>query len=204
MSSQLSSCTKPTWLASMKHGSHIMLQRFVRSMVSTRAAAVRDRAGAMVVQLLVVVRPDVAPGEDVFQVLEHRRVDRHHVFEVPVQRALLDHHDLAVSLDDVGLDLADLLGEQDLDTSCAPSRIDWRLRARRSDRANRFRAASRVSASVFCQRLQKGLVGPARREGRVLANAVGGRNTCQRPLAATAITFSTCLIGACIGNRLLG
>ena len=35
MSSQLSSCTNPTWLASMKHGSHIMLQRFVRSMVST-------------------------------------------------------------------------------------------------------------------------------------------------------------------------
>src|SRR5215216_5986853 len=34
-SSNESSWTKPTWLASMKHGSHIMLQRFVRSMVST-------------------------------------------------------------------------------------------------------------------------------------------------------------------------
>jgi len=32
---QLSSWTKPTWLASMKQGSHIMLQRLVRSMVST-------------------------------------------------------------------------------------------------------------------------------------------------------------------------
>ena len=30
-----SSWTKPTWFASMKHGSHIMLQRFVRSTVST-------------------------------------------------------------------------------------------------------------------------------------------------------------------------
>ena len=35
MSSQLSSWTNPTWFASMKHGSHIMLQRFVRSIVST-------------------------------------------------------------------------------------------------------------------------------------------------------------------------
>ena len=35
ISSQLNSWTKPTWLASMKHGSHIMLQRFVRSTVST-------------------------------------------------------------------------------------------------------------------------------------------------------------------------
>ena len=35
MSSQVNSWTKPTWLASMKHGSHIMLQRLVRSMVST-------------------------------------------------------------------------------------------------------------------------------------------------------------------------
>src|SRR5215467_14893776 len=35
MSSQLSSCTKPTWLASIKHGSHIILQRLVRSIVST-------------------------------------------------------------------------------------------------------------------------------------------------------------------------
>jgi hypothetical protein len=35
MSSQVSSWTKPTWLASMKQGSHIMLQRLVRSMVST-------------------------------------------------------------------------------------------------------------------------------------------------------------------------
>src|SRR5438552_12950782 len=35
MSSQVGSCTKPIWLASMKQGSHIMLQRLVRSTVST-------------------------------------------------------------------------------------------------------------------------------------------------------------------------
>ena len=35
MSSQSSSWTNPTWFASMKHGSHIMLHRLVRSIVST-------------------------------------------------------------------------------------------------------------------------------------------------------------------------
>jgi len=35
MSSHVSSWTNPTWFASMKHGSHIMLQRLVRSIVST-------------------------------------------------------------------------------------------------------------------------------------------------------------------------
>ena len=40
-------------------------------------------------------------------------VDRHHVFEVAVDGAVLHHQDLAVALDDLGLDLADLLVEQD-------------------------------------------------------------------------------------------
>src|SRR5207248_3900602 len=35
ISSQVSSCTNPTWFASIKHGSHIILQRLVRSMVRT-------------------------------------------------------------------------------------------------------------------------------------------------------------------------
>ncbi len=47
----------------MKHGSHIMLQRLVRSTVSTDAAAVQHGGGAVVVQLLVVVGADVAARE---------------------------------------------------------------------------------------------------------------------------------------------
>ena len=76
ISSHVSSCTKPTWFASMKQGSHIMLQRLVRSMVSTDAAAVLYRAGAVIVQLFVIVRTDVAAGEDIFQVLEELSVNR--------------------------------------------------------------------------------------------------------------------------------
>jgi len=50
ISSHVNSWTKPTWLASMKQGSHIMLQRLVRSMVSTeprlRGSRLRCRGGA--------------------------------------------------------------------------------------------------------------------------------------------------------------
>jgi len=61
------------------------------------------------------LRPDVAPREDLFQVLEKRRVDRHHVLEVAVNRAVLDHQDLAVALDHLGLDFARPLVHQDAD-----------------------------------------------------------------------------------------
>ena len=46
-----------------------------------RSAAMLDGAGAVIVQLLVVVRPNVAARENVFQVLEERQVDGHDVFE---------------------------------------------------------------------------------------------------------------------------
>jgi hypothetical protein len=84
----------------MKHGSHIMLQRLVRSIGQDRAAAVLDGAGAVIVELLVVVGADVAARIRVFEVLEERRVHGHHVFEVAVDRAVLDHQDLAVALED--------------------------------------------------------------------------------------------------------
>ena len=74
-----------------------------------RTAAVGDGAGAVLVQVLIVVGADVAAREDLFQVLEERGVDGHHVFEVAVNRAVLHHQDLAVALDDLGLDLAGLV-----------------------------------------------------------------------------------------------
>jgi hypothetical protein len=112
MSSQVSSCTKPTWLASMKHGSHIMLQRLVRSMVSTEPRP-WVMVLAVIVQPGIVVGADVAAGEALFQVLEEGGVDGHHVLEVAVNGAILDHQDLAVALDDLGFDLAHLFVHQD-------------------------------------------------------------------------------------------
>ena len=114
ISSQVSSWTKPTWLASMKQGSHIMLQRLVRSMVSTEP---RPWVTVEVPWLCSfssrAVGADVAAGEALFKVLEEGRVDGHDVFKVAVLGAVLDHEDFAVALDDLGLDFAHFLVEQD-------------------------------------------------------------------------------------------
>src|SRR5665213_3842265 len=79
----------------------------------------RDGARTMVVQLFIVVRADVAAGEHVFEVLAEGGIDRHEVFELTVDGALLHHHDLAVLLDDPGLDLAQLVVLEDLDWQLA-------------------------------------------------------------------------------------
>ena len=63
-------------------------------------------------QMLIVVRHDVAPGKDVFEMLRELGVDRHHVFEMAVLGAILQHQDAAVALNDLRLDLADLLIHQ--------------------------------------------------------------------------------------------
>jgi hypothetical protein len=63
-------------------------------------------------QVFVVVSCDVAPRKHIFQMLREFGVNRHHVFEVPVLGAILHHQDLAVALDDLGLDLPDFLVHQ--------------------------------------------------------------------------------------------
>ncbi len=69
----------------------------------------RDRAGAVLVEFLVVMRPNVATGKNLFEMLEERRIHRHDVLKVAMLRAILNHQDFAVPLDDVRLDLADFL-----------------------------------------------------------------------------------------------
>ena len=136
-----------------------------------RSAAVLDGAGAVVVQLFVVVRADVAAGENLFQVLEERRIDRHHVFEVAVLGAILHHQDLAVALDDLRLDLADLLVQQDLDAAaCRPESAGGSRDAVRAQRIGLARPAERRLLLFLA--LEQRLVGPFRGEGRVLVDLV--------------------------------
>ena len=70
-------------------------------------------------QLLVVVGLDIAAGENFFEVLREFRVNRHQVFEVTVLHAVLDHPDLAVAFDDLGLDLADFFVHQNVNRQMA-------------------------------------------------------------------------------------
>ena len=148
-----------------------MLQRLVRSTVSTRAAAVGDGAGAVLVQLVIVVRADVAAGEDVFQVLEEGGVDGHHVFEVAVNRAILHHQDLAVALDDLRLDLAGLVGVEDFERRLAVQNLLADLRhATGAERIGLTGPAER-RLGLF-PALEQRLVGPLRDEARVLADLI--------------------------------
>ena len=138
-----------------------------------RAAAVEHRRRAVVVQLLVVVRADVAAGERLLEVLEERRVHRHHVLEVAVDGAVLHHQDLAVALEDRRLDLADLLVQQDADVLLAVENVLPRLAG--ADRAERVGLArpAELRLGLLAGLLQR-LVGPAGRERRVLLDLVGG------------------------------
>ncbi len=77
-----------------------------------RAPPVTDGAGAVIVQLAVVVRRDVPPGEILLNPGEELRINGHDVFEAAMERTVLDHPHLPVPLDNLGLDLPHLLGEQ--------------------------------------------------------------------------------------------
>ena len=79
-----------------------------------RAAAMLDGRGPVIVQLVVVMRADVTPGEDFFEMAEELSIHGHYVFEMAMFRTILHHQDLAVALDNLRLDLADLLVQQDL------------------------------------------------------------------------------------------
>ena len=126
-----------------------------------RAAAILHRRRAVVVQLFIVVGRNVAAGKDVFQVLREIGVDRHHVFEVAVLRAILHHQDLAVALDDGGLDLADLFVHQNFVRQFAVEDLlpDFRdtLRAQRISRPRPAERRLRLFVG-----LQQRLVGPFR------------------------------------------
>ena len=136
-----------------------------------RAATVRDGGCAVVVELFVIVGADVAAREDLLQVLHHRRVDGHEVFEVAVDGAVLDHEDLAVAFDDLRLDLADLLVEQDLVGELAVDDLltDFRDAARAEGVGGARPTEGRLLLLVA---LQQGLVTPLGGEGSVWADAV--------------------------------
>jgi hypothetical protein len=136
-----------------------------------RAAAVLDGRRAVVVQLLVVVRAHVGARERFFEVLEEGRVHRHDVFEVAVQRAILDHQDLAVALDDLGFDFADLFGEQDRVVALAVE--DFLAGFTHADRTERIGLARPAERRLhFLPRLLQWPIRPLRDKARVRLDAV--------------------------------
>src|SRR5688572_1155062 len=101
----------------MKHGSHIMLQRLVRSMVRTapRPCWMDDvpwscRPGA--------TARKSRPGKEILDAVKKRGVDGQSVGEGAVHGAGLLDHNRAIALDDVRADFPVMPGDQLLDGLC--------------------------------------------------------------------------------------
>ncbi len=158
-----------------------MLQRFVRSTVKHRSAAVFDRRSAVIVKLFVIVRFDVAAREQRFHVLQKLRVDRHHVFEMAVRRTILDHPNLPVTLDDLRLDLADILINKRSHLAVAAE--DLLTRFDNTIWAQTVRLPRKPKRRLrFLPRLQKRLVRPFRRKRRIWLKLIHRLNSIERAL----------------------
>ena len=131
-----------------------------------RAAAIANGRRAVLVQVFVVVRGNIAAGELLFNPVEELGVDGHHVFVVAVQRAILDHPDLTVALDDLRLNLADLLVHQVAPIFFAgDDRFARFFHASGAERIGLAREAKR-RLGLF-PGLQQRLIRPLRRNGRI-------------------------------------
>ena len=171
ISSQVSSWTKPTWLASMKQGSHIMLQRLVRSTVSTAPRPYFTVEEPWWCRCSSLWARMSRPGKTSSRCLREFGVDRHQVFEVAVLGAVLDHPDLAVALDDLGLDLADFFVHQNVNGQMAVENLLANFgHALRAERVGRARPAQR-RLRLF-PGLEQRLIGPLRGRRRIGSNAV--------------------------------
>ena len=176
-----------------------MLQRLVKIDGQHRSAAVLDRARAVVVKLFVVVRADVAAREAVFQVLEEGGVDRHHVFEMAVLRAILHHQDLAVALDDLRFDFADFFIQKDFVRQLAVDDLlpDLRNALGQSESVSRGQPSGGL---VFSQDFSSGLSDHFGVNDGFWLMLLALSKTCQAALAAYVRAFSAYLIGLCIGD----
>src|SRR5271166_2505197 len=136
-----------------------------------RSATVQHGAAAVMMELLVIVGPNVAAGEDLFEMLEEGGVDGHHVFEVAVLGAVLHHEDFAVALDDLGFDFAGLLVHEDFDGQLAVDDLlaDFR-HALGAERVGGARPSERRLR--FLIGLQQRLIGPLGRKRRIGIDAV--------------------------------
>src|SRR5215510_3194149 len=120
--------------------------------------------------------------------LEELRIVRHDVFEVAVLLAVLDHEYLAVALDNLSLDLADLFVQQDFVLQFPVDDLLTNLGdALRTQRICGARPAQwRFSLLV---RLQKRFLSPLGRERRSLLYAVHPLKDCPGPPSSVSQTL---------------
>jgi antitoxin component of RelBE/YafQ-DinJ toxin-antitoxin module len=130
-----------------------------------------DRTRPVIVKLLVRVSANVASREDLFEVLEELGIDGHDIFEMTMHRAILDHQNLPVSLDDLRLEFAYALIAENLDRQLAIQNLLAYLgHAAWAERVGCPRP-SEGRLGLFV-RLEQWLVGPFRGERRIRPDAI--------------------------------
>ena len=157
----------------------------------------RDGAGAVIMQLFVVVSADIATRENVFQVLGECRIDRHQIFELTVDRAFLNHQDFAIALDDFGFDFANGFVQKDFVIDFAINNFLADFRNAPGTKGICFTRPAEWWLGLFVA-LQERFIGPLRSEGRLLIDAVDPVKICQAALALTVTAFSKYLTGLCM------
>ena len=141
-----------------------------------RTAAMLDRARSMVVKAFIVVSPNVAAGEVLLNPGQELGINRHHIFVTAVDRAVLHHPHLAITLDDAGFDLAHLLRNQRLPVVL--SAYDLLTRFLHTTGTERVRLTGKSQRRLgFLPGLEKRLIGPFGSERRIRAIPIDKLNT---------------------------
>src|SRR5688572_23305652 len=199
MSSHESTGTKPTWLASMKHGSHIMLQRFVRSIVSTAPRPYLMVEEPWLCSFSSLCDRMSLPGKASSRCLKNAVSMAITSSKWPwigqsFTIRILPSRSRMVALISPTFSFRRML------TSCLPSRIDWRASRTQVGHSESVSRGQPRGGFTFSFDLRSGLsdqfgVNPGL--GLIWLNV---SNTVQAPRAAMVRPFSTYLIGLCIDS----
>src|SRR3954469_18083817 len=197
MSSQVSSWTNPTWFASMKHGSHIMLQRFVRSTVSTDPRPYLTVLLPWLCSVSSLWASMSRPGNTSSRCLNIVGSTDITSSKWPCSGQSLTIRIFPSRSRIVAL-ISPTFSVSSTDTSCFPSRIDCRASRTQVGQSESVSRGQPRGGCVFCHDLSSGFSDQRGVKDGFWRTEFAAEKTCHRPLAVTASPFSTYLMGACI------
>ena len=181
----------------MKHGSHIMLQRFVRSTVSTEPRPYFTVLLPWLCSVSSLCASMSRPGNDSSRCLNIAGSIDITSSKWPCRGQSLTIRILPSRSMMVAL-ISPTFSVSSTETSCLPSRIACRASRTQVGQSESVSRGQPSGGLVFCQDLSSGLSDQRGVKDGFWRMAFAAENTCHRPLAVTASPFSTYLIGACI------
>src|SRR6185503_12279863 len=197
MSSHDSSCTKPTWFASMKHGSHIMLQRLVRSTVKTEPRP-----------CLIVLLPWLCSFSSLCAGMSRPGNTCSRCLKKSVSIAITSSKwpwmgqsftiRILPSRSRIVALISPTFSLSRIDTSCLPSRIDCRASRTHVGHSESVWRGQPSGGLVFCHDFSRGFSDHFGMNDAPGLMRLAALKTVHAPLAATDRPFSRYLIGECI------